>query len=89
MKKGCFGPLKARLHTVEGQFRGLKHAHILVLLAVKLTVEDIDSIIQAQIPDEKQNPKLFEAVSTFMLHGPCGPGYPGSPCMEKGRCIKG
>ena len=28
LKNGCFGPLKARLHTIEGQFRGLKHAHI-------------------------------------------------------------
>ena len=89
LKKGCFGPLKARLHTIEGQFRGLKHAHILVLLSIKLTVEDIDSIIQAQIPDETEDPELFEMVSSFMLHGPCGPGYPTSPCMEKGKCTKG
>ena len=70
--------------------KGYGHtAHILVLLAVKLTVEDIDSIIQAQIPDERENPKLFEVVSSFMLHGPCGPGYPSSPCMERGNCTKG
>jgi hypothetical protein len=89
LKKGCFGPLKARLHTIEGQFRGLKHAHILVLLAIKLTVEDIDFIIQAQIPDKTSDPELYEMVSSFMLHGPCGPGYPNSKCMEKGRCTKG
>ena len=89
LKNGCFGPLKARLHTIEGQFRGLKHAHILVLLSIKLTVEDIDSIIQAQIPDETEDSELFEMVSSFMLHGPCGPGYPSSPCMEKGKCTKG
>ena len=89
LKKGCFGPLKARLHTIEGQFRGLKHAHILVLLNIKLTVEDIDFIIQAQIPDKAKNPELYEMVSSFMLHGPCGPGYPNKACMEKGRCTKG
>ena len=89
LKKGCLGPLKARLHTIEGQFRGLKHAHILALLSIILTVDDIDFIIQAQIPDEKDDPELHEAVSTFMLHGPCGPGYSNAPCMKNGMCSKG
>ena len=89
LKNGIFGPLKARLHTIEGQFRGLKHAHILVLLAIKLKVEDVDFIIQAQIPDKKQDPKLFDCVAAFMLHGPCGPGYPHAKCMERGVCSKG
>ena len=66
LKNGCFGPLKARLHTIEGQFRCLKHAHILALLTITLTVEDIDCIIQAQIPDKEEDPELYEAVSTFM-----------------------
>ena len=26
LKKGALGPLKAWLHTIEGQLRGLKHA---------------------------------------------------------------
>ena len=89
LKNGCFGPLKARLHTIEGQFRCLKHAHILALLTITLTVEDIDCIIQAQIPDKEEDPELYEAVSTFMIHGPCGPGYYNAPCMDKGRCGKG
>ena len=89
LKNGCFGPLKARLHTIEGQFRCLKHAHILALLTITLTVEDIDCIIQAQIPEKEEDPELYEAVSTFMIHGPCGPGYNNAPCMDKGRCAKG
>jgi hypothetical protein len=52
-------------------------------------VDDIDFIIQAQIPDKTSDPELYEMVSSFMLHGPCGPGYPNSKCMEKGRCTKG
>ena len=89
LKNGCFGPLKARLHTIEGQFRGLKHAHILALLAITLTVDDIDFIISAQIPDRNEDPELYDLVSSFMLHGPCGPGYSKVPCMEKGKCSKG
>ena len=72
-----------------GQFRCLKHAHILALLAVNLTEEDIDYVIQAQIPDQESDPELYAAVSNFMLHGPCGPANPKAPCMEKGKCTKG
>ena len=90
LKKGALGPLKARLHTIEGQFRCLKHAHILLLLTITLTVDDIDKIISAQIPDQEQKPELYTAVSKYMLHGPCGlPAFPSSPCMEKGMCSKG
>jgi hypothetical protein len=89
LKKGALGPVKARLHTIEGQFRGLKHAHILLLLTITLSVDDIDSLISAQIPDPEEKPELFQAISKYMLHGPCGPAFPNSPCMEKGVCSKG
>ena len=46
-------------------------------------------MIQAQIPDPDKDPELYAAVSSFMLHGPCGPANPRAPCMEKGRCSKG
>ena len=67
----------------------MKHAHILALLALKINVEDIDCVIQAQIPDREIDPKLYAAVSSFMLHGPCGSVNPKAPCMEKGKCSKG
>ena len=70
IKNGCFGPLKARLHTIEGQLRCLKHAHILLLLADSIGLNDIDKVIQAQLPDKDLEPDLFEAVCNFMLHGP-------------------
>ena len=77
------------LLLISGQFRCLKHAHILALLAVILNNEDIDYVIQAQIPDPEIDPELYAAVSNFMLHGPCGPANPKAPCMDKGRCSKG
>ena len=89
LKCGVLGPIKAWLYTIEGQLRCLKHAHILILLSIQLTVEDIDDIISAQIPDADEKPELYECVSKYMLHGPCGPGYPKSACMVNGVCSKG
>lgn len=56
IKLGVFGKMKARVHTIEGQMRGLKHAHILLLLHETLTVDDIDQIIRTDIPDPVKEP---------------------------------
>ena len=88
LKDGALGPAKAWLHVIEGQMRGLKHAHILLLLALTLSLEDVDRCINAQIPDKDTDPELYDAIGNFMLHGPCGPGF-ASKCMEKGVCTKG
>ena len=77
------------MHTIEGQFRGLKHAHILLLLSLTLSVDDVDCLISAQIPDPKDKPELYKVVSKYMLHGPCGRAFPNSPCMVNGVCSKG
>lgn len=79
------------MYTVEFQKRGLPHAHILLWLNAenKLTSTDqIDQLISAELPDPNLYPRLFNVVSTFMVHGPCGRANNHSPCMKEGFCTK-
>jgi hypothetical protein len=79
------------MYTIEFQKRGLPHAHILLWLDPrdKLDSPDkIDSVICAELPDKAMFPKLYSSVTNFMIHGPCGSGLDGSPCMKEFRCSK-
>nr|CAD1830264.1 unnamed protein product [Ananas comosus var. bracteatus] len=86
-----FGKVVADLYTVEFQKRGLPHVHILVWLDASHkspSSTEIDSIISAEIPDKTIDHVGYEAVSKFMVHGPCGLANSKAPCMAKGRCSK-
>src|SRR2546429_2100799 len=90
-KKGVLGKVIAHVHVIEFQKRGLPHAHILMILAPEdkpKTPEDFDRLVCAEIPDQNEQPKLFETVSKCMVHGPCGDLDPDSPCMVDGKCSK-
>ncbi|XP_061341690.1 uncharacterized protein LOC133288015 [Gastrolobium bilobum] len=90
-KENILGRVIAYVCTIEFQKRGLPHAHILLFLNPSSKVEsalDIDKLISAEIPDKETNPTLFMAVTSYMIHGPCGPEYYKSPCMKDGRCSK-
>ena len=67
-------------------FRGLPHIHILIWLADRTPLSEIDAIISAEIPDPELDPKLYALVIKHMLHGPCGQLNPGCGCMRDGRC---
>lgn len=85
------GVTVAHLYVIEWQKRGLPHAHILVCLANEdkiKTIEDINAIVSAEIPDATIHKLAFETVSTCLMHGPCGDAFPNAPCMKDGKCSK-
>ncbi|XP_074373867.1 uncharacterized protein LOC141714234 [Apium graveolens] len=89
-KKNCFGRCIGVMHVIEFQKRGLPHTHILIWLHPDdrpKTTEQIDKMVSAEIPDPGIDPVGYNAVSNYMIHGPCGPDYTKSPCMVKGNCI--
>ncbi|XP_028649219.1 uncharacterized protein LOC114645542, partial [Erpetoichthys calabaricus] len=90
--KSLFGTVKAIIHVIEFQKRGLPHAHILLILddySKIRTEDDINKIVKAEIPDRDNSPCLFQIVIRNMIHTPCGNTNPNSPCMVNGKCSKG
>ena len=91
-KKGYLGRAVAHVWTIEFQKHGLPHIHMIIFLDPndKLhTSQDIDSVLSAELPYPDQEPELFELVTKFMVHTPCGPANPDAPCMKNGKCSKG
>nr|CDJ90645.1 uncharacterized protein LOC100901161 [Haemonchus contortus] len=91
-KKQIFGAVNAYIPVMEWQKRGLPHCHMLITLAEqdkRRSVSDIDSIVQAVIPDHETGPRLlYNIVTNCMMHRPCGQDNPRSPCMVEGKCSK-
>ena len=52
------------------------------------TIEDIDRIVQAEIPDPVTMPQAYETITHCMNHGYCGQLNPDSPCMHDNKCSK-
>ncbi|KAL6581726.1 hypothetical protein OROMI_005740 [Orobanche minor] len=83
-----FGSTRAVIYTVEFQKRGLPHAHILLFLKRDRKTpiaDDVDQIISAEIPDQVAHPRLYELVSTHMMHGLCSSSGNEKACMKKGK----
>lgn len=78
------------VYTVEYQKRGLPHAHILLIMepsARPLSCEAYDRFVCAQIPNPDTHPRLYAAVSKFMIHS-CTP-YCISSTPSSSTCKKG
>jgi hypothetical protein len=90
-EKHVLGKVIARMHVIEFQKRGLPHAHILLILHPEVkpkTIDDINSIVCAEIPDPVQQPHLYEVITRCMTHGPCGNVKTNARCMKNGTCSK-
>lgn len=89
--KNVFGKVIAFVYTIEFQKRGLPHAHILLILhptCKPKSSDDYDMYVTAEIPSQTTTPELYKIITQHMIHGPCGPPNPKSPCMEDGKCSK-
>lgn len=76
------------MYTVEWQKRGLPHIHLLLWLKNKITPNQIDNVISAELPNKEDDPLLFNSAARHMIHGPCGVLNTNSSCMTVGRCSK-
>ena len=73
---GYYGQVAGFVYTIEYQKCGLPHMDLLIFLEEPDKIRDvdqIDTIISAQIPDPQIHPQLHAAINKFMLHGPCSP----------------
>ena len=71
-----FSKVIVKVYVIEFQKHGLPHAHILLILDQESkfrTVDEIDRVVCAELPDPDVDPEVFHIVKTNMLHGPCTP----------------
>ena len=50
------------------------------------SIDDIDRLVSAELPDPQLYPKLHNIVSSCLVHGPCGKHNPKKRCMQSGIC---
>ncbi len=80
----AFGRVLAFIYVVEFQKRGLPHAHILLILENKISPDDYDKYVSAEIPHQNTQSDLYEIVTRHMVHN-CIP----SRCFgDNGTCSK-
>ncbi|GFW79935.1 helitron_like_N domain-containing protein [Trichonephila clavipes] len=83
-----FGKVACFMYSIEWQKRGLPHMHLLVWLQTKICPDQVDSIINAEIPDKEEDPILYEVVTKNMIHGPFCNRNRKAPCIVDGKCSK-
>ena len=88
VKHKVFGSMCCWMYSVEWQKRGLPHLHILVWHYNKISPNEIDNVICAEIPDADIDKDFHEIVTKRRIHGPCVMLNQNLPCMMDRRCSK-
>ncbi|CAG8780456.1 3651_t:CDS:1, partial [Acaulospora morrowiae] len=89
--KNILGKVVVFVLVIEFQKRGLPHAYLLIILTNEDNPQepsDYDNIVSAEIPDPIHQSQLYETITRYMIHGPCGSLAPHAPCMQDGICSK-
>ncbi|XP_074346774.1 uncharacterized protein LOC141685581 [Apium graveolens] len=76
--------------NIVSRMCGLPHMHMLIWLSPESrpnSIEKVDQLVSAEIPDKNSVPIAYEVVKNYMMHGPCGKDLYTSPYMVKGKCI--
>jgi len=60
------------MYFIKWQKKLLPHAHTLIWLIEKITLDQIDQIFLAEIIYVNIDPDLFEVTTKNMIHCPCG-----------------
>jgi hypothetical protein len=90
-KNHILGRTIAGIYVIKFQKCGLPHAHILIFFTKDCkphTAEDVNRMINIELPNLEMNKLAHEVVARCMMHGPCGAAFPNAPCMEEGKCKK-
>ena len=83
-RDGIFGEAVAYVEVIEFQKRGLPHVHLVLWLRRRPTLDEVDEIVCAEIPNVSTHPELHALVSQCMIHT-CREGV----CLDEfGHCKK-
>ncbi|XP_074323398.1 uncharacterized protein LOC141660318 [Apium graveolens] len=70
---------------------GLPHVHMLIWPSpesIPNSIEKVDQLVSAEIPNKNSDPIAYEAVKNYMMHVPCDKDLYTSPCMVKGKFMR-
>ncbi len=90
-RKHILGRTIARIYVIKFQKHGLPHAHIFIFFAEDYKphmVEDVNHMINVELPNPETNRLAHETVARCKMHGPCGVAFPNASCIEDGKCKK-
>ncbi|GFX74700.1 helitron_like_N domain-containing protein [Trichonephila clavipes] len=88
VKNEVFGSVRYWTYSVVWQKRGLPYAYIIIWLYNKITSDEINGVISAEIPRADVDKDLHAVIIKNMMHEPCGTLNPNSPSMVDGKCSK-